>query len=1364
MMDESITDGEVSEALSVTEENSKQQFEEQAQEEKPDDQQSKECSVTSEKPVSKREDSTFRSLNPAEDYSLSCLAQSVIKTMDNIGFVMYQESVLDILIDLGRRYMEKLWYEAKILAEHAGRLFPIFEDANLTFNKLMFSVTDLHMFMKQVQFESAETKIPSYPVKLDTEDNIYGPVSERELKERPEHIPHYFPAIHPEWCDQIKAQSVESSPSNDQAQKTLKSRNIRRLCVPLMRMTKSKISFPDFTGLTAKELGFIRPIKLPSKKVIEEPSGISSSANIAAQLTDLSKNISRNKYKKWSVADSIGNSSYFQDQMTSNSLRGKENALNKTNPQRPSGMFGMPPSALVNCGNIGEKIKKKKKEKDRDKDSVKEKKMKHRDKEKEQDTIAHNKSFEFDESPPDKSVPSSCSTVFGSFDQITKASKQQSGSTLLLSKQSDLPENNQTHRHITDTKKDDLDKKSAILINFSYATSVSSGRSIASYTKKDDGGEFKNDKTVDSYVGDDCNDPRTSSQMIKDVKPQKLEYRSGKYVGELFIGDSKEPWKKEYDEEFCESEETANEDVDRTVTVDDTTKELENCKVDDVENECGSNTAKAEDCLASISPFSNDKNEDTKVDDVVATQDSKALKMVLSRQSGQKEFTAFSPSNGTNQTEKDIEPKFGDVDVASHGSGNLEKKKKHRKDKDRGKHHNKEHKGKDRKEYKGKDKKEKDKEKGKEKDYGKVGLPAGNLKRPPERIPVDVPAPKIPKLKIRFGSNSDGTSPAVMPVPSAQISEGKTVLPADENARRMHSSFKAENEMVPSSKPTAPKRLRKPSVMTKGELKALPKLSSKSKTSEIKEGRGLKEAGKSKEELETSLDTAKADAHSLQQINCLHRTVGKRMHMDEGRNEFPGCQAGNLVNNTSGSILKVGKEKKESGIPNTTSKCETHILQHITPSGAAVTGGRRIEKEVLKKDVERAKKKTTDVKMSGGTHRSAKVKDSFAKRAPSLVVCSDKDKLSKDRYSVKTKGWELDKDKKKGKEKEEQHRDQRGRGEKKKKSKSQLQKTYPEDKHQRKQDEKASEKAEGKKPSQREGQKEKGSERADKKVEEGEKRKDIGAVEKEKVGIAVGNDCGDSLLVKQMGRDKLLTPKRSAPDLTGPRKKRKMNSLDYLSDPELEGREKPICKKSRGNEKEVNHKEATKKSAERSKGSSTGDCAKGATGVSGVTTAESGRKGGEASIKSKSKNSNKDDINRKREAEQLSSDYDPDSGEVPFTKEKLSQQCSMDSDIFGFGSSSADSGTRSSDKKFATCESDDSLDTMWICPECSVAYVEGATDMVGCDACDNWFHWSCVGLLVAPPDDVPWYCQNCAKKKLKKKNSMKSSLSKKGKK
>ncbi|KAI1707787.1 PHD-finger domain-containing protein [Ditylenchus destructor] len=54
---------------------------------------------------------------------------------------------------------------------------------------------------------------------------------------------------------------------------------------------------------------------------------------------------------------------------------------------------------------------------------------------------------------------------------------------------------------------------------------------------------------------------------------------------------------------------------------------------------------------------------------------------------------------------------------------------------------------------------------------------------------------------------------------------------------------------------------------------------------------------------------------------------------------------------------------------------------------------------------------------------------------------------------------------------------------------------------------------------------------------------------------------------------------------------------------------------------------------------------------------------------------------------------------------------------------------------------------VWICPVCSVAYVDGTADMVGCDGCDSWFHWHCVGIQIAPPEDKQWYCHACNKKK-----------------
>ncbi|CAI4229380.1 unnamed protein product [Auanema sp. JU1783] len=70
-----------------------------------------------------------------------------------------------------------------------------------------------------------------------------------------------------------------------------------------------------------------------------------------------------------------------------------------------------------------------------------------------------------------------------------------------------------------------------------------------------------------------------------------------------------------------------------------------------------------------------------------------------------------------------------------------------------------------------------------------------------------------------------------------------------------------------------------------------------------------------------------------------------------------------------------------------------------------------------------------------------------------------------------------------------------------------------------------------------------------------------------------------------------------------------------------------------------------------------------------------------------------------------------------------------------------------------TVESAD--EEIWICPACSVAWTEGAT-MIGCDNCDNWFHWHCVNITEAPDEQQEWFCQKCKNKKMKKTNQSKS--------
>lgn len=48
---------------------------------------------------------------------------------------------------------------------------------------------------------------------------------------------------------------------------------------------------------------------------------------------------------------------------------------------------------------------------------------------------------------------------------------------------------------------------------------------------------------------------------------------------------------------------------------------------------------------------------------------------------------------------------------------------------------------------------------------------------------------------------------------------------------------------------------------------------------------------------------------------------------------------------------------------------------------------------------------------------------------------------------------------------------------------------------------------------------------------------------------------------------------------------------------------------------------------------------------------------------------------------------------------------------------------------------------VWICPACGK--VDDGSPMIGCDGCDNWYHWLCVGIHVAPESSEDWFCRVC---------------------
>ncbi|XP_006813742.1 uncharacterized protein LOC100372715 [Saccoglossus kowalevskii] len=57
---------------------------------------------------------------------------------------------------------------------------------------------------------------------------------------------------------------------------------------------------------------------------------------------------------------------------------------------------------------------------------------------------------------------------------------------------------------------------------------------------------------------------------------------------------------------------------------------------------------------------------------------------------------------------------------------------------------------------------------------------------------------------------------------------------------------------------------------------------------------------------------------------------------------------------------------------------------------------------------------------------------------------------------------------------------------------------------------------------------------------------------------------------------------------------------------------------------------------------------------------------------------------------------------------------------------------------------DSSGQKIWICPQCKLP--DDGSPMIGCDTCDDWYHWPCVGITEEPSADE-WYCKRCTAKK-----------------
>ncbi|VDK17552.1 unnamed protein product [Anisakis simplex] len=262
--------------------------------------------------------STTNRLDPVEDYARLLMQQATARILENTGFAQAGERALTTLTDITRFMMQKLWIDAKQFAEHAGRIEPNFTDAHMVFENLQFNVTELHDYLQQTYSIPPKRKVPQFPVQLESSSSsLYDPVSERELAERSEDIPRFMPPIHPEWCSNavspcsslpitsvcdatqksnleetnsensnetmMQQQQSTASDNNKDENGMQQTNNQRGSSRSSTSSSKCRVAFPDFSGLTAKDLGLIRQKRSSFASLQNaEPSGISSSANISS--------------------------------------------------------------------------------------------------------------------------------------------------------------------------------------------------------------------------------------------------------------------------------------------------------------------------------------------------------------------------------------------------------------------------------------------------------------------------------------------------------------------------------------------------------------------------------------------------------------------------------------------------------------------------------------------------------------------------------------------------------------------------------------------------------------------------------------------------------------------------------------------------------------------------------------------------------------------------------------------------------------------------------------------------------------------------------------------------------------------------
>ncbi|GMT03119.1 hypothetical protein PENTCL1PPCAC_25293, partial [Pristionchus entomophagus] len=150
-----------------------------------------------------------------DDRALGEMRQAVGSILESVGFTHSSSSALELLTDIGVRYMRKLATTANQTAEMDGRTRAIDADVIAGFRALRVNVDEMNEYMRQVRPSGAERMIPAFPLPIAPTPIVFTPVPAALIVPPPEMAFPGLPPMSTQWLLREDLEAMKGEKENE---------------------------------------------------------------------------------------------------------------------------------------------------------------------------------------------------------------------------------------------------------------------------------------------------------------------------------------------------------------------------------------------------------------------------------------------------------------------------------------------------------------------------------------------------------------------------------------------------------------------------------------------------------------------------------------------------------------------------------------------------------------------------------------------------------------------------------------------------------------------------------------------------------------------------------------------------------------------------------------------------------------------------------------------------------------------------------------------------------------------------------------------------------------------------------------------